>query len=61
MRDAAAKLEHKEAIQSDLDRLEEWVSWNLMKSEKGRIQSPAPGKEATNPGHWVCLVQRKED
>lgn len=61
MRDAADKLEDSTAILSDLDRPEEWASKNLMKSNKGQIQSPVPGKEATNPGHRVCLVWRKGD
>lgn len=60
-RGAADMLKHRAAIQSDLDRLEGMDLMNLMKSKKGLIQSPLPGKEATNPEHRVCLFQRKGD
>lgn len=46
VRGAADTLKHRAAIQSDLDRVEEWTSWNLMTPKK----CPALGKKA-NPGH----------
>lgn len=56
MRYEADTQEHRAAIQSDLDRLEEWASWNLMKPKKG--QSPALGKKA-NPGHRFFFSSEK--
>lgn len=42
------------AIQKDLDRLENWAVWNLMKFDKGKCESLHLGRII--PIHWCILL-----